>query len=144
MRSRDNGGLPARKGPGAAVGSKDTDIELALRNALWAKGLRYRKNVASLPGKPDIVFLRAKLAVFCDGEFWHNRYQAPKQGHNAQYWTSKLQRNVERDREQTRELRRNGWTVLRFWGEDILQHPEACVSTILEALQHTDSSPPSC
>ena len=57
----------------SAVHSKDTDIEVRLRNALWRKGYRYRKNVKKLPGKPDIVFTKYKLAIFCDAEFWHGK-----------------------------------------------------------------------
>jgi DNA mismatch endonuclease, patch repair protein len=86
--------------------------------------LRYRKNVADLPGHPDILFPRARVAVFCDGDFWHGnnwetRRQKLKAGTNPDYWLAKIQRNMERDRETTLHLEGLGWTVLRFWESEI-------------------------
>jgi len=102
----------------------DTRPERLLGRALWGQGLRYRKNVAGLPGRPDLVFSRARVAVFCDGDFWHGRdWDARRailaRGANASYWVAKIGRNVERDREHERTLRDEGWTVLRFWEGDI-------------------------
>jgi DNA mismatch endonuclease (patch repair protein) len=102
----------------------DTKPEVLLRRALWRAGLRYRKNDASLPGTPDIVFKRARVAVFCDGDFWHGRDWSRRKaklerGHNADYWIAKIERNIERDRENTGLLVTMGWTVLRVWESDI-------------------------
>ncbi|HVG08436.1 MAG TPA: very short patch repair endonuclease [Thermoanaerobaculia bacterium] len=102
----------------------NTQCELALRQALWAAGYRYRKNVADLPGRPDVVFLRARVAVFVDGDFWHgrdweNRRQKLQAGSNPNYWIAKIQRNMERDREIASRLESMGWTVLRFWESEV-------------------------
>ena len=122
----------------SAVKSKDTKPELALRQALWARGLRYRVNVKSLPGKPDIVFTRAKIAVFCDGDFWH--------GHNwairglpsleaelerySQFWRDKILGNIKRDNESSAKLEEDGWRVLRFWESDIKADLLKCADTV--------------
>ena len=123
----------------SAVHSKDTDIEVRLRKALWQKGYRYRKNVKKLPGKPDIVFMKYKLAIFCDAEFWHGKdWDILKakllKGKNPEYWVPKIQRTRERDAEAERELQLMGWTVLRFWREEILKNLEQCVQTIEDTL----------
>lgn len=99
--------------------SKDTKPELRLRRALWAAGLRgYRKNVRKLPGTPDVVFGRAKLAVFVHGCYWHQcprctRNRMPKT--NAAYWEAKFAGNVERDARQQAALEEAGWRVLVVW-----------------------------
>ena len=84
------------------VGSRGTRSELLLRRALWAEGLRYRLHRKDLPGKPDIVFPRQKIAVFCDGDFWHGRYWPALQEKlrsraNPDYWIPKIQSNIDRD-----------------------------------------------
>ena len=112
----------------SASAKRDTRCEILLRSALWKLGLRYRVNVRSLPGRPDIVFPSRRVVVFCDGDFWHGREFSRRlkklaKGHNAQYWTMKIRRNIERDHERTSELERAGWLVLRFWETDILRDP---------------------
>jgi DNA mismatch endonuclease (patch repair protein) len=123
-----NGLRPASDAATAAArGSSkkaDTAQELKLRRALWSLGLRYRKNAADLPGRPDVVFRTAQVVVFCDGDFWHGRdWEARKrklrEGHNAPYWLAKIERNIERDRERTAALEAAGWKVLRFWETEI-------------------------
>jgi DNA mismatch endonuclease, patch repair protein len=125
----------------AARGSSkktDTSCELLLRRALWAAGFRYRKDVKDLPGKPDIVFPRAKLAVFCDGDFWHGRNweerrQKLEQGTNPDYWIAKIERNIERDRQNTQRLREMGWGVLRFWESEIRSNLSGLVEQVRAA-----------
>lgn len=100
-------------------GSRDTAAEIAVRKLLHAAGLRYRVNVP-VPGMPrrtiDIVFGRAKIAVFLDGCFWHGCPQhATQPKSNAEWWRTKLDKNMARDRETTEHLEAQGWTVLRFW-----------------------------
>ena len=127
----------------AARGSsrkKDTKPEVALRKILWARGCRYRKDVASLPGRPDIVFPGAKVTVFCDGDFWHGRDWRHRRrkllrGHNPEYWIAKIKRNMDRDRRNNRKLEQAGWCVLRFWETDILRSPEACADEVIDALK---------
>jgi DNA mismatch endonuclease (patch repair protein) len=95
---------------------RSTGPELALRRELHRRGLRYRVDLAGLPGRPDIVFTRARLAVFVDGCFWH---RCPEHGtlprNNAAWWLAKLERNVARDRAKDEALRGLGWTVLHVW-----------------------------
>lgn len=103
----------------AAIRRVDTKPELALRSALHARGLRYRKDLRldlSVRVRPDIVFTRARVAVFVDGCFWHAcPDHATSPASNAGFWTTKLARNVQRDREQDAALTDAGWTVVRAW-----------------------------
>ena len=116
------------------IRAADTKAEVLLRKALWKKGLRYRKNYAALPGKPDIVLTRQKIAIFVDGDFWHARGHQDNPGEqvatNKAFWQKKLARNVERDREVNDELTEAGWLVLRFWEKDILTNLEKCIEEI--------------
>ena len=121
------------------IRSKDTKIEIILRKALWKKGYRYRKNCESLPGKPDIVLTKYKIAIFCDGEFFYGRnweVLRPKleKSTNGEKWVKKISRNRERDDEINKRLLFEGWTVIRFWGEDIKKHTDECVKVIEEAI----------
>ena len=120
--------------------SRDTVQERTLRALLWRSGLRFRKNLASLPGKPDIVFTRRKVAIFCDGDFWHGRHwkQLSKKlrtGANPSYWLHKIEANRQRDRRTDESLRKAGWTVLRFWETDILRDPECIAVEIAKVLR---------
>lgn len=121
------------------IRSKDTKIEIQLRKALWIKGYRYRKNYKLLPGKPDIALLKYKIAVFCDSEFFHGkdwevlRPQLEK-GKNSDFWINKISRNMQRDDEINKELLFMGWTVIRFWGKDILKNTDECVKVIEETI----------
>jgi DNA mismatch endonuclease (patch repair protein) len=115
--------------------SSDTSHERILRMHLWKSGLRYRKNVKTLPGKPDIVFSAARVAVFCDGDFWHGRNwprlsRKLHTGTNASYWIPKIQANRTRDRRNNRLLKREGWTVIRLWETDIHNNPAEAARTI--------------
>ncbi len=117
----------------------DTKHERLLRSELWRAGCRFHKNVKHLPGKPDIVFTRVKLAIFCDGDFWHGRdWEARKarleRGSNPEYWVKKIERNMERDRESTRLLLNAGWTVMRIWESDITASPRDVARVIIHEL----------
>ena len=126
----------------SAVKSKDTRPELKLRKALWREGLRYRVNYKKLPGKPDIVFTKWKVAVFCDGDFWHGHNWAisgqkslqEELSSYSQYWRDKILRNIERDEENNKALIALGWTVVRIWESDIKNDLDGCVKTIKELL----------
>ena len=120
-----------------AIRSKDTTIELALRKALWKKGIRYRKNYKKLVGKPDIVITKYRIVVFCDSDFWHgydwdNRKSRIKS--NQEYWIPKIERNMKRDKEVTAVLVEQGWIVLRFWEHSIRKNLESCLDDIEEAV----------
>ena len=135
----------ASKTASAASRKRDTNPELLLRRALWSKGLRYRVDVTSLPGRPDIVFTRARLAIFCDGDFWHGRQLAIRleklsKGHNADYWTRKIRGNVERDRRTDAILAGAGWRVLRVWETDVTADPDRVAAAVVALL----TSPNAC
>ncbi|MBC8030709.1 MAG: very short patch repair endonuclease [Pyrinomonadaceae bacterium] len=122
----------------------DTAHEVMLRRELWHLGLRYRKTVRTLPGKPDIVFSRRRLAIFCDGDFWHGREWRKlrlklKAGSNSSYWLKKIQSNIQRDRHNQTLLQCAGWTVIRLWESDIKRDPKkeaALIKREIEKLSH--------
>lgn len=119
------------------IKSKNTSIEMSLRKALWEKGYRYRKNYDKLPGKPDIALTKYKIAIFCDSEFFHGKdWEVLKprleKGNNSEYWLKKISRNMERDDEVNKKLLFLGWTVVRFWGKEILKNTNECVAVIEE------------
>lgn len=114
------------------IRGKNTQPEMEIRRELWHRGYRYRISL-KLPGKPDIVFPRERVAVFLDGCFWHrcpDHFQAPSQ--NANWWCAKISRNVERDREVNATLKREGWTVLRFWEHEV----KKSVSGVVRRITH--------
>lgn len=120
-----------------AVKNKDSQIELLLRLELWSHGLRYRKNVNRIYGKPDIVFIGKKIAVFCDSEFWHGyNWEERKKDFKShqEFWIPKIERNMERDAEVTAKLESEGWTVLRFWGNEIKKNTAQCADIIEKAV----------
>ena len=121
------------------IHQKDTSIELCLRKALWKKGYRYRKNVETLPGKPDIVITRYKIAIFCDSEFFHGKDwevlkpRLEKRVHGA-FWVKKITNNRRRDDEVNKQLLFMGWIVIRFWGKEIMKNTDECVRVIEETV----------
>ena len=120
-----------------AVKNKDSQIELLLRQELWSRGLRYRKNVNRIYGKPDIVFIGKKIAVFCDSEFWHGyNWEERKKDFKShqEFWIPKIERNMERDAEVTAKLESEGWTVIRFWGNEIKKDTAQCADIIEKAV----------
>lgn len=129
------------------IKGKDTSIEVLLRKALWHKGIRYRKNYKKLPGSPDIAITKHKIAIFCDSEFFHGyNWEIKKQklGQNREYWIKKIERNMERDRENDFKLLAMEWVPIHFWGHDIQKHTEDCVGAVedlifeLQILQFDD------
>ena len=121
------------------IRAKDTQIELILRKALWSEGIRYRKNYDKLAGKPDIAITKYRIAIFCDGEFFHGKdwdklQLKLKNSNNSEYWIKKIGRNIERDQEIEREIRAEDWTVIRFWGKDIKSNTRECIAVIKEAI----------
>lgn len=118
------------------IKSKNTKIELLLGKAMWAKGLRYRKNCKDVFGKPDFCFKGKKIAIFCDSEFWHGKkfLEGEKFRTNQDFWESKIKRNIKRDEEVNQKLKEDGWIVLRFWGEEIKKNTDIEVEKISKVL----------
>ena len=124
------------------IKSKNTSIETILCKALWSRGVRYRKNVSSIKGKPDIAIKKYKIAIFCDSEFFHGKdwdklKERLEKSDNSEFWIKKISRNRERDTEIDAELTQSGWKVLRFWGDEIKKNTDECVKTIIEILDQT-------
>ena len=114
--------------------STGTQIEIILGKAMFAAGLRYRKNNKQVFGTPDFTFKKYKIAVFADGDFWHGKdweERRKKLGKNAGFWFEKIERNLERDFKVNQKLREEGWIVLRFWESDIRKDIDAIVDVIL-------------
>jgi DNA mismatch endonuclease (patch repair protein) len=121
--------------------------ELALRRALHAQGLRYRVYRADLPGRPDIVFPKERVAIFVDGDYWHGRVLVDEGAHalarkvsqlsepSRIYWVEKLTKRVARDREITRALTADGWLVFRFWESDLRSRLAGAVHQIERAVR---------
>lgn len=129
----------------SAIKQKDTEPEVILRKTLWAQGLRYRKNFKGLPGKPDIVFTKYKIVVFCDGDFWHGHnwairglpsLEAELESYSS-FWKEKILHNIARDKQVTETLTNDGWIVLRFWESDIRSDVIQCVETIKSKLRES-------
>lgn len=131
------------------VHSVGTEPELLLRRALWKRGLRYAKNCPSLPGKPDIVFAKAQVAVFVDGELWHgHQWETRNLGsledqfvhcESADYWVHKIRKTMYRDIETTHRLQEMGWTVIRLWAGDVILSPETCAGLVERAVRLGDT-----
>jgi DNA mismatch endonuclease (patch repair protein) len=125
------------------IRSKDTSVEVILRKALWREGIRYRKNLKTLPGKPDIAITRYKIAVFCDGELWHGKDWKKRKETiqtNRDYWIPKIERNIERDNDNEKQLENMGWIVVRFWGKEIKKHLNDCVNEIKDVIYETENN----
>lgn len=117
------------------VKGKDTSPELTLRRALFALGARgWRCHRTDLPGKPDLVFSRAKVAVFVDGAFWHGHPKKFWVGRSGTYWDEKITRNIKRDREANRSLTKAGWSVIRLWDFEVAMDPQAAANRVMGVL----------
>ena len=123
-----------------AVKSTGSKIERLLASTLRKNSLRFLRNYSKVKGKPDIVFPSYQVAVFCDSEFWHGKNWKAKKKEiksNKAFWYKKITDNIKRDREVNRYLKRQGWSVIRFWGKDILKDPEGCVRKIEKKIHKT-------
>ena len=120
------------------VGLKKNKYERMLATALWHKGYRYRLNYKKLPGSPDIAILKYQLAIFVDGEFWHGKNfvkdKRPTKN-NSNYWSEKIEENIQRDEKNDRFLRQMGWIPIHFWSEDVSKYLEECLLEIDEQIE---------
>jgi len=122
------------------VRGRNTSLEVKFRKKLWARGLRYRLGY-KLIGKPDLVFVNAKVAVFIDGCFWHGcplHGQIPKT--NGEFWKIKIGKNVARDKTVSYELGALGWKVIRFWEHELKQDVERCIEDVYSSIRRAVNS----
>ncbi len=124
------------------VKSKGTSIEKSLGQALWAVGLRYRKHYKKLVGTPDFVLPKYKMAIFCDSAFWHGYKNMKTKRHlfksNIAFWVRKIKRNIEKDKEVNRQLKKEGWIVLRFWDFQIEKNLGKCIDAVMVKAMGSD------
>lgn len=117
------------------VRSTDTTPELLVRKLAHARGLRFRKHCPWLPGRPDLVFVRSRVVVFVDGDYWHGwRFPAWKDK-LARYWNQKIENNRRRDQRNFLRLRRDGWLVIRLWEHEVERDAKRCIDQIEEAVR---------
>ena len=118
------------------IRSKNTSPELTVRKSLHKLGLRFRVHDSSLCGCPDLVFRKARIAVFIDGDFWHG-WRFPVWKHKlAPYWRDKIEGNRRRDLKNFRRLRKAGWRVIRLWEHQIEHAPDECLARVMNAVPH--------
>lgn len=120
------------------IKSNSAQAETALAKALWHRGYRYRRNSPDVLGKPDIVFISKKIAIFVDGEFWHGyNWEEKKQRvmANRDYWIPKIEKNILRDRFVNAQLCLHGWKVFRFWEKEVKTKLDECVDMITDELE---------
>jgi DNA mismatch endonuclease (patch repair protein) len=121
------------------IKGKDTGLEVKVRSALHKRGLRFRKHVKELPGKPDIVFPKVRVVVFVDGDFWHGYRFSSWEEKVSDFWKKKISKNRERDARNHRKLRKMSWTVIRLWQHEVQKEFENCIERIVSAVRKADS-----
>ena len=132
---------PERSKMMSKIRGKNTKAELQLRRALWAAGVRYRVNVKTLPGRPDIASKKLKFVVFVDGGFWHGYQWADRKTKlkaNKDFWIPKIERNMQRDAENNARLQAMGYTVYRFWQDEVRKGLMGCILQILSHIEHCE------
>lgn len=120
------------------IRSTNTSIEVKVRKHLFSKGFRYRKNVTSLPGKPDIVLPKYKTVVFVHGCFWHRHEgckYATTPSSNSEYWQNKFSRNIENDKMHVQELNSLGWKVITVWECEIKKSFDETMDRVIRELR---------
>ena len=120
------------------IRGENTGPEIKLRKMLWSHGIRGYRIHHNMPGKPDIVFIKKKIAIFIDGCFWHKcpiDFQEPET--RKEFWMKKINSNVERDKKITMNLQEKGWTVIRFWEHEVRKKPEEVIMKIIFSLQQS-------
>lgn len=111
------------------IRSKNTKPELVLFKKLKETKLKFRRHYP-IPGKPDVVFVKEKLAVFVDGEYWHGKNFGKWKDQLSEFWLKKIGTNIKRDRSLRRQLKKDGWMVFRVWGRDLIKEPDKYVLKI--------------
>ncbi|MFN0224067.1 very short patch repair endonuclease [Paenibacillus sp. KR2-11] len=132
----DNLSKEARSKNMRAIRSTGTKLEATVSKELWRRGIRFRKNVKGLMGKPDIAIKKYKLVVFVDSCFWHVcdiHFRMPKS--NLDYWEAKIERNRKRDRAVNAYYQEIGWTVLRFWDHEVKDDINGVIDSISKVIE---------
>lgn len=106
----------------------------ALSKEIYPLGYRYRKNYKGVPGRPDVAFVKQKIAIFVDGDFWHGYKYKERSKKYAPFWKKKIESNMKRDQKNRRALKKMGWTYMRFWEHEIKKSPETCIKKILSSI----------
>lgn len=115
----------------SCIRSKNTSLEVSFKKLLSKSGFRGYRLHYKILGVPDIVFVSKKIAIFIDGDFWHGyNWKKLHKTPPKKYWQAKIERNIARDKKYTRQLKKEGWTVLRFWEHDIKKNPERCLKRV--------------
>lgn len=115
------------------IRSEKTKPEITLRSALRKEKIRFRGYNKKLPGKPDIVLIEKKIVIFVDGEFWHGyewKKKKEKIKANKDYWIPKIEKTIKRDKKNNLDLKKLGWSVLRFWEHEIKRDMQKCIKKI--------------
>ena len=116
------------------IRSKNTSIDLTMKNLLTSLNCNY-KMYPKMFGNPDFILEEEKIAIFCDGDFWHGYKYFEKNKPPNQYWKNKIETNMNRDKKVSRKLRSKGWSVLRFWEHDLKNRKDICINKILKKIQ---------
>ena len=123
------------------IRGRDTGIEILVRTYLFSKGFRYRKNVATLPGKPDVVLQKYKTVIFIHGCYWH-RHQGCKYAYspksNVEFWEKKFSENVANDEKVRIQLENDGWTVITLWECDLKRRFDSTMEELMQQLRSKD------
>lgn len=130
---------PAKSRAMARIPTSGSRIEITLGSAMWAAGIRYRRQYRRVPGKPDFAIVWAQIAIFCDSSFWHGRNwprSAAAFRSNREFWLPKIRKNIRRDVEVNALLSELGWSVFRFWDDEIVYQTDKCVKKILVATRN--------
>jgi len=115
------------------IRSKNTKIDITMKKILLEMNYKYIM-YPKMYGNPDFIIPSKKIVLFCDGDFWHGYKYYSKKKPVKKFWQEKIERNMDRDRKVSRKLRRDGWSVLRFWEHDIEKRPEFCKRKLLNTI----------
>jgi len=112
----------------------NTKIDLKVKKMLAENKIKFEM-YPKIFGNPDFVLKGKKITIYCDGDFWHGYKYHEKKKPRKKFWRDKIERNMERDKRITRKLRRDGWSVLRFWEHDIEKNSDKCINRILRKIK---------
>lgn len=115
------------------IRSKNTSIDLQMKTILSSLGCKYEM-YPKMHGNPDFILREERIVIFCDGDFWHGYKYFEKRKPQKKYWKDKIETNMMRDQKISRKLRREGWSVLRFWEHDLKKRNEMCINKILNKM----------